>query len=124
MLSDGSTHARIRHSLLSLTEEVNERQAMGNETEGGQRRNTLLSRSRKGDLKAQRELMEKYGTRVYSDAERLKMPVYYDSGKKGSPPSLTSITGPVSGKHGMAGGSTGSAKNSALTKERKTTRKK
>jgi hypothetical protein len=34
--------------------------------------------------------MEKYGMRVYSDRERSKMPTYYDSGKKGCPPSLAS----------------------------------
>jgi hypothetical protein len=47
-------------------------------------------RARKGDLEAEHELMTKYGMRVYSDTERSKMPTYYDSGKKGSPPSLTS----------------------------------
>lgn len=59
-----------------------------NEEEEEYRRNLLL-RSRKGDKKAQAELMERYGMRVYSDTERSKMPTYYDSGKKGSPPSLT-----------------------------------
>ena len=53
-------------------------------------RRRLLSQARKGDLKAQDELMKKYGMRVYSDRERSKMPTYYDSGKKGSPPSLAS----------------------------------
>jgi hypothetical protein len=36
--------------------------------------------------------MEKFGMRVYSDTERSNMPTYYDSGRKGSPPSLTSIS--------------------------------
>ena len=53
-------------------------------------RRKLLLRARKGDLEAEHELMKKYGMRVYSDTERSKMPTYYDSGKKGSPPSLTS----------------------------------
>lgn len=53
-------------------------------------RSKLLLRARKGDLEAEHELMKKYGMRVYSDTERSKMPTYYDSGKKGSPPSLTS----------------------------------
>ena len=53
-------------------------------------RRRLLSQARKGDLKAQDELMKKYGMRVYSDRERSKMPTYYDSGKKGAPPSLAS----------------------------------
>jgi hypothetical protein len=52
-------------------------------------RRTLLLRARQGDLKAQAELMQKYGMRAYSDTERSEMPTYYDSGKKGSPP-LTS----------------------------------
>ena len=52
-------------------------------------RRKLLLRARQGDLEAQAELMQKYGMRAYSDTERLKMPTYYDSGKKGSPP-LTS----------------------------------
>jgi hypothetical protein len=51
-------------------------------------RRKLLLRARKGDLEAEHELMTKYGMRVYSDTERSKMPTYYDSGKKGSPPSL------------------------------------
>ena len=49
----------------------------------------LLMRARQGDLEAQAELMQKYGMRAYSDTERSKMPTYYDSGKRGSPP-LTS----------------------------------
>jgi hypothetical protein len=53
-------------------------------------RRKLLLRARKGDLEAEHELMKKYGMRVYSNTERSKMPTYYDSGKKGSPPSLTS----------------------------------
>ncbi len=53
-------------------------------------RRKLLLRARKGDLEAEHELMKKYGMRVYSDTERSEMPTYYDSGKKGSPPSLTS----------------------------------
>jgi hypothetical protein len=53
-------------------------------------RRKLLLRARKGDLEAEHELMQKYGMRVYSDTERSKMPTYYDSGKRGSPPSLTS----------------------------------
>src|SRR5688572_25131904 len=52
-------------------------------------RSKLLWLARVGDLEAQHELMKKYGMRVYSDTERSKMPTYYDSGKKGSPPSLT-----------------------------------
>lgn len=52
-------------------------------------RRKLLLRARKGDLEAQHELMKRYGMRVYTDAERSKMPTYYDSGKRGSPPSLT-----------------------------------
>lgn len=39
-------------------------------------RRKLLSEARKGDLKAQEELMQKYGMRVYSDRERSKMPAY------------------------------------------------
>jgi hypothetical protein len=50
-------------------------------------RSKLLLRAREGDLEAEHELMMKYGLRVYSDAERSKMPTYYDSGKKGSAPS-------------------------------------
>jgi hypothetical protein len=53
-------------------------------------RRKLLLLARKGDLEAQHELMKRYGMRVYSDTERSKMPTYYDSGKRGSPPSLTS----------------------------------
>jgi hypothetical protein len=53
-------------------------------------RRKLLLRARKGDLEAEHELMKKYGMRLYSDTERSKMPTYYDSGKKGSPSSLTS----------------------------------
>jgi hypothetical protein len=53
-------------------------------------RSKLLLRARTGDVEAEHELMKKYGMRVYSDTERSKMPTYYDSGKKGSPPSLTS----------------------------------
>lgn len=53
-------------------------------------RRKLLLRARKGDLDAQHELMKKYGMRVYSETERSKMPTYYDSGRRGSPPSLTS----------------------------------
>jgi hypothetical protein len=62
-----------------------------NEEEDEYRRKLLL-RARKGDLKAQAELMEKFGMRVYSDTERSNMPTYYDSGKKGSPPSFISIS--------------------------------
>jgi len=51
------------------------------------RRNLLLL-ARQGDSEAQAQLMEKYGMRVYSDTERAKMPAYYDSGRKGSAPSL------------------------------------
>ena len=53
-------------------------------------RRKLLLHAREGDLEAEHELMTKYGMRVYSDTERSKMPTYYDSGKRGSPPSLTS----------------------------------
>lgn len=59
-------------------------------------RRTLLIRARKGDAKAETELMEKYGMRVYSSTERSKMPVYYDSGKKGSPPSPSAKSMPGS----------------------------
>jgi hypothetical protein len=62
-----------------------------NEEEDEYRRKLLL-RARKWDLKAQAELMEKFGMRVYSDTERSNMPTYYDSGKKGSPPSFISIS--------------------------------
>ena len=62
-----------------------------NEEEEEYRRKLLL-RARKGDLKAQAELMEKFGMRVYSDTERSHMPTYYDSGKKGSPPFFISIS--------------------------------
>ena len=55
-------------------------------------RRTLLVRARQGDLPAQHELMQKFGMRVYSDTERSNMPTYYDSGRKGSPPSLTSTS--------------------------------
>ena len=58
--------------------------------EEDEHRRKLLLRARKGDLEAEHELMTKYGMRVYSDTERSKMPTYYDSGKRGSPPSLTS----------------------------------
>ena len=67
-------------------------------------RRKLLLRARKGELKAQDELMEKYGMRVYSDTERSKMPIYYDSGKKGSPPSITktkTTTGPKQSPKGL-----------------------
>jgi hypothetical protein len=62
-----------------------------NEEEDEYRR-TLLLHARKGDSKAKAELMEKFGMRVYSDTERSNMPTYYDSGRKGSPPSLTSTS--------------------------------
>jgi hypothetical protein len=52
-------------------------------------RRKLLLLARKGDSQAQGQLMEKYGMRVYSDTERAKMLTYYDSGRKGSAPSLT-----------------------------------
>jgi hypothetical protein len=55
-------------------------------------RSKLLLRARVGDLEAQHELMQKFGMRVYSDTERSNMPTYYDSGRKGSPPSLTSTS--------------------------------
>ena len=53
-------------------------------------RRKLLLQARNGDLKAQRKLIEKYGMRVYSETERSELPTYYDSGKEGHPPSLTS----------------------------------
>jgi hypothetical protein len=62
-----------------------------NEEEDEYRRKLLL-RARKGDSEAQAELIAKFGMRVYSDTERSNMPTYYDSGKKGSPPSLTSTS--------------------------------
>jgi len=55
-------------------------------------RRMLLLRARKGDSNAQAELMKKFGMRLYSDSERSNMPTYYDSGRKGSPPSLTSTS--------------------------------
>jgi hypothetical protein len=58
-------------------------------------RRKILLRARKGDSKAQDELMDKYRMRVYSDRERAKLPTYYDSGR-GSPPSLTSRPAPTS----------------------------
>jgi hypothetical protein len=67
----------------------------GNEEEDEYRR-TLLLHARKGDSRAQAELMKKFGMRVYSDTERSHMPTYYDSGKKGSPPSLKANSNPKS----------------------------
>ena len=55
----------------------------------GESRRKLLLHARNVDLKAQRELMDKYGMRVYSETERSELPNYYDSGKKGHPPPLT-----------------------------------
>jgi len=52
-------------------------------------RRKMLLQARNGDLKAQRKLMDKYGMRVYSETERSELPNYYDSGKKGLPPSPT-----------------------------------
>jgi hypothetical protein len=70
---------------------VRKQWGLQNEEEEEYRRKLLL-RARKGDFKAQSELSEKFGMRVYSDIERSNMPTYYDSGRKGSPPSLTSIS--------------------------------
>jgi hypothetical protein len=74
--------------------------------EDDKHRRMLLLQARKGDLKAQNELMEKYGMRVYSDTERSKMPTYYDSGKKGSPPSLKSksTSAPTAGNRSASQG--------------------
>ena len=64
--------------------------------------------------------MQKYGMRVYSDTERSKMPTYYDSGKRGSPPSLTSDStrAPVKAKSAP---SPGKAKSTTKPKNRPTT---
>ena len=70
----------------------------------------------KGDSKAQAELMEKFGMRVYSDTERLNMPTYYDSGKKGSPPSLT-LTSNRKSIQANSPASQGKAKSSAQPKK-------
>ena len=70
---------------------VRKQWGLQNEQEEEYRRKLLL-RARKGDSKAQAELIEKFGMRVYSDTERSNMPTYYDSGRKGSPPSLTSAS--------------------------------
>ena len=86
-------------------------------------RRKLLLRARKGDLEAEHELMTKYGMRVYSDTERSKMPTYYDSGKKGSPPSLTSDSARASVRPKRAA-SQGKAKSTPEPKKRpKTTAK-
>ena len=53
---------------------------MTQEEEEEYRRKILLG-ARKGDVKAQHELMEKYHMRVYSDGERAKLPTYYDQGR-------------------------------------------
>jgi hypothetical protein len=93
---------------------VRKQWGLQNEEEEEYRRKLLL-RARKGDLKAQAELMEKFGMRVYSDTERSKMPSYYDSGKKGSPPSLISIGGRTSTRP-KSTPSQGKAKTSAEAK--------
>jgi hypothetical protein len=86
-------------------------------------RRKLLLRARKGDVEAEHELMTKYGMRVYSDTERSKMPTYYDSGKKGSPPSLISDSTRASVQPKSAA-SQGKAKNTRDSKRRpKTTAK-
>jgi hypothetical protein len=41
-----------------------------NHETGSETRSTLLARARKGDSKAQVNLMELYGVRVYAEAER------------------------------------------------------
>ena len=93
-----------------------------NEAEDEYRRK-LLVRARKGDSKAQAELMEKFGMRVYSDTERSNMPTYYDSGKKGSPPSLISTSNRTSIQANSAA-SLGKGKNSDQPKKHaKTTAK-
>lgn len=85
-------------------------------------RRKLLSHARKGDVKAQRELMEKYGMRIYSETERSKMPPYYDSGKKGSPPSLTSPS-LESAKRGLASSKGTGKLHSQSPKAQKMTRR-
>jgi len=85
------------------------------EEEDEYRRKLLLS-ARKGDLEAQHELMKRYGMRVYSDTERSKMPTYYDSGKRGSPSSLTSNP-PREATSGKSLPPQGNAKIKAETKQ-------
>jgi hypothetical protein len=101
---DGIWESKIRETIFSEVrqrcavfspkrrkETVRKKWGLRNEEEDEYRRQLLL-RARKGDSKAQAELMKKFGMRVYSDAERSNMPPYYDSGRKGSPPSLTSTS--------------------------------
>jgi hypothetical protein len=95
---------------------VRKQWGLQNEEEEEYRRKLLL-RAKKGDVKAQAELMEKFAMRVYSDTERSKMPSYYDSGKKGSPPSLTSNNGRTSTR-AKSTPSQGMAKRSAEAKNR------
>jgi hypothetical protein len=83
-------------------------------------RSKLLLRARVGDLEAEHELMRKYGMRVYSDTERSKMPTYYDSGKKGSPPSLTSHSTRAT-VHVKSAALLGNAKSTPKGKERRKT---
>ena len=94
---------------------VRKQWGLQNEEEEEYRRKLLL-RARKGDSKAQAELMEKFGMRVYSDTERLNMPTYYDSGKKGSPPSLT-LTSNRKSIQANSPASQGKAKSSAQPKK-------
>jgi hypothetical protein len=80
-------------------------------------RRKLLSRARKGDSKAQAELMEKFGMLVYSDSERSNMPTYYDSGRKGSAPSLI-FTSTRKSIQANSATSQGKAKTTAQLKKR------
>src|SRR5688572_28423783 len=79
-------------------------------------RRKLLLLARKGNVEAEHELMTKYGMRVYSDTERSDMPTYYDSGKKGSPPSLTNASRASFQANSAA--SQGKAKSTATPKRR------
>ena len=88
-----------------------------------QERRKLLSRARSGDRKAQEHLMQKYGMRVYSDTERSNMPTYYDSGKKGSPPSLafTSTSAPTPANQSPKANAKKRAESMAKPKKKKLT---
>ena len=81
----------------------------------GKSRRKLLLHARNGDLKAQRKLMDKYGMRVYSETERSELPTYYDSGKEGHPPSLTS--GSVDNSLESKKASRSNQKRKAMTKK-------
>ena len=101
---------------------VRKQWGLQNEEEEEYRRKLLLW-ARKGNSEAQAELIAKFGMRVYSDTERSNMPTYYDSGKKGSPPSLTSTSNRKS-IPANSSASQGKAKTRAQTKKQaKTTGK-